>query len=260
MSRDDRTDPREIFSRSARRYLVSSDHLSGPDLDTIRQVASEQFPDVTVDVAAGAGHALRVASPFSGSCVALDLTMEMLRVARDHLVRTGLTNVLYMQSSAENLPLGAGTVSLLTCRIAPHHFPSITQFLGESVRVLEPEGRCIIIDSISPEDPQCDRFINETERLRDPSHIRSHTLKQWLELFDKTGLEVISVELFERIHPFTEWAARTGLGEEGVDALEKRFRTAPEVIREKFKVKMDDAGKVCSYTDEKGIFVVKKAI
>jgi ubiquinone/menaquinone biosynthesis C-methylase UbiE len=255
---DDRSDPRNTFSHSADRYLLSTDHQYGPDLEMIKHVASQQFPAVTVDVATGAGHALRAASPFSGFCVALDLTLEMLQVANEHLTGAGLVNVQYIQSTADHLPLGEGVVSFLTCRIAPHHFPSIPGFLDEVARVLDPEGRGIIIDSVAPEETESGRFINEVERLRDPSHIRSHTLRQWLDFFEKTGFMTISVDLFERNHPFQEWAARTGLDEDGIRTLEERFKAAPLDIRKKFKVELDDEGKVFSYTDEKGIFVVKK--
>lgn len=251
-------DPRKIFSQSAHRYLVSTDHQSGPDLETIRQVASKQFPALTVDVATGAGHALRAACPFSVSCAALDLTGEMLQVAREYLVKSGLENVQFIQSYADSLPLAGGTVSLLTCRIAPHHFPSIPGFLKEVRRVLEPDGRCIIIDSIVPEKAECDRFINDVERLRDPSHIRSHTLRQWMEFFQTAELEMISVQQFERNHPFREWAGRTGLDEGSVMELEKIFKTAAPDVRKRFKVQLDDEGRVESYTDEKGIFVGKK--
>jgi len=254
----DRSDPRDTFSHSAVRYLSSTDHQSGPDLEMIRQVASQRFPSVTVDVATGAGHALRAACPFSGSCAALDLTMEMLQVAREHLTGAGFANVRFIQSTAEDLPLPESTVSLLTCRIAPHHFQSVPGFLDEVARVLEPEGQCVIIDTISPEESESDRFINEVEQQRDPSHIRSHTFRQWLDFFEKAGLETTSVEFFERNHPFVEWAARTGLNEDGIKALEKRFQTASPDIREKFKVQLDDEGKVSSYTDEKGIFLLKK--
>jgi ubiquinone/menaquinone biosynthesis C-methylase UbiE len=255
---DDDTDPRLTFSHSAERYLISTDHQSGSDLEVIRQVASQQSPAVTVDVATGAGHALAAAGPFSKSCVAVDLTMEMLQVTREHLFGAGLANVQFIQSAADHLPLANSTASLLTCRIAPHHFPSVPGFLDEVVRVLEPEGRCVIIDSVVPEEADIDRFINEIERLRDPSHVRSHTLKQWLNLFEKTGFETISVQLFERIHPFQEWAARTGLDEDGIRALEEKFQQASPDIQEKFKVQLDDECKVDSYTDEKGIFVLKK--
>jgi ubiquinone/menaquinone biosynthesis C-methylase UbiE len=238
---DDRNDPRNTFSRSADRYLISTDHQFGPDLEMIRQVASQQFPAVTVDVATGAGHALRAAGSFSGSCAALDLTMEMLQVAKEHLTSAGLANVQFIQSTADHLPLAEDTVSFLTCRIAPHHFPSVPDFLDEVARVLKPEGQGVIIDSVAPEDSRSDRFINEIERLRDPSHLRSHTLRQWLGFFQNAGLKTISVELFERSHPFREWAQRTGLDEDGVRALETRFMEASRDIRDKFKVKLDDA-------------------
>ncbi len=51
---------------------------------------------------------------------------------------------------------------------------------------------------------------------------------------------------------------RTGLDEDGIRTLEERFQQASPDIRVKFKVQLDDEGKVDSYTDEKGIFVVKK--
>ena len=69
------SDPRKSFSGSAGKYLASTDHRSGPDLEVIRLVASQLLPLVTVDVAAGAGHALRAASPFSGSGIAVDLLL-----------------------------------------------------------------------------------------------------------------------------------------------------------------------------------------
>ena len=255
---DERSDPRNTFSHSADRYLISTDHQFGPDLERIRQVASQQFPAVTVDVATGAGHALRAASPFSGSCAALDLTMEMLQVAKEHLTLAGLANAQFIQSTADHLPLAEDTVSFLTCRIAPHHFPSVPDFLDEVARVLEPEGQSVIIDSVAPEDSRSDRFINEIERLRDPSHLRSHTLRQWLGFFENAGLKTITVELFERSHPFREWAQRTGLDEEGIRALENRFLEASPEIRERFKVHLDNGGRVESYTDEKGIFLIKR--
>lgn len=254
----DRRDPRETFSGSAVKYLVSTDHKSGPDLEFIRLVASQMFPLVTLDVAAGAGHALKAAYPFSGSGIAMDLTMKMLLTARDHLARTGLKEPFFIQSAADSLPLAHDAVSLLTCRIASHHFPSVPGFLEEVVRVLEPRGRAVIIDSIAPEDANCARFINKAEKLRDPSHVRSHTLRSWLAYFQTADLEIISVELFERTHPFQEWVVRTGLDDEGLMAVENMFREAPSDIRERFKVRLDADGRVLSYTDEKGIFLLKK--
>lgn len=188
----------------------------------------------------------------------MDLTMEMLKTARDHLAGTALQNLLFIQSTADSLPLADGTVSFITCRIAPHHFPSIPGFLDEVVRALKPAGQAVIVDSIAPEDAAFARFINEVEKQRDPSHAHTHSLKQWLAMFEAANLDVLSVELFERTHPFREWASRTGLDEEGIMAVGDMFLGAPEDIRERFKVRETREGKVESYTDEKGIFILKK--
>ncbi len=250
-------DPRTTFSNSAERYLASSDHGTGPDLDLIRKVAGRLFPALTVDVATGAGYALRAAGPLSGRCLALDLTMEMLQVARGHLTRIGIADLRLVQSSAESMPLADGCANLLTCRIAPHHFLSIKTFLGEVNRVLDGDGRAVIIDSVVPDDPEFDRFLNEVERQRDPSHARSSTVGEWTELIALAGLDVVTFELFSRTHPFDEWARRVGLDDEGVRSLERRFLEASPHVREQFQVLVTD-GKVESYTDDKGIWVLKK--
>jgi SAM-dependent methyltransferase len=182
--------------------------------------------------------------------------MEMLQVTRGHLTRMGITDLDLVQSSAENMPLATGCAHLLTCRIAPHHFSSIKTFLDEVSRVLDRDGRAVIIDSVVPADPESDRFLNEVERQRDPSHVRSNTVSEWTELIAMAGLEVVTFELFSRTHPFDEWARRVGLDDKGVRSLERRFLKASPRVREQFQVQVMD-GKVVSYTDEKGMWVIK---
>lgn len=254
----DSSDPRDTFSGSAERYLASSDHISGPDLDAVRTVASDLSPDLTVDVASGAGHALRAAAPWSRYCVATDLTVEMLQVARDHLAGAGFYDTGYVLSAARELPFADSTVSLLTCRIAPHHFESVPDFLAEVTRVLADQGRAVIIDSLVPDDDQCDRFINTVERLRDPSHVRSHRLDQWLVFFENARLETVTTEIFSRVHPFSEWAGRTGRDQKEIETVKTRFLKAPPRIRERFQIVVEEGEDVVSYTDEKGIFILKR--
>ena len=258
MTADDVRDPRETFSGSAERYLASTDHGTGPDLALIEKVARELAPSLTVDVATGAGYALKAAAPMSGFCLALDLTMEMLKVTRKHLDASGIGKLGAVQSSAEMMPLGNSTVKLLTCRIAPHHFPSLPPFLAEVRRVLDSEGQAVIIDSVVPEDPECDRFLNAVERQRDPSHMRSYAAGEWKQLIEEAGLEILFFDTFCRTHPFQEWAKRVGLEDAGVKALEERFLKAPSHIRDQFRIVVME-GKVISYTDEKGMWVLKPA-
>ncbi|UCG37995.1 MAG: class I SAM-dependent methyltransferase [bacterium] len=256
----DGSDPRDTFSRSAERYLHSTEHRSGPDLEVIRKAAAGSFPALVLDVASGAGHALRAAAPYSGVCIAADLTMEMLRVTKAHLDGLGLGPVLCVQSGAEALPLADGRAGLVTCRIAPHHFASVPPFLREVARVLAPEGQFILVDSLAPAgDTECDSFINKVERFRDPSHVRSYTSVQWEGFFRDAGLRILLSEVFEKTHVFREWAGRVGLDEEGIRALERMFAEAPARVRRRFKVRQGSGGSVTSYTDEKGMWILKKS-
>lgn len=247
-------DPRKTFSRSARRYLKSTDHRSGPDLDLIREIASEIMPSLTLDVATGVGHAVRSAAPFSARCAVLDVTMEMLSVAGEHLAGVGLEHVNYIVGSAESLPIRDRCVDLLCCRIACHHFRDLPSFLAGVNRVLTVKGRFVIIDSIVPDERESDTFMNRVERLRDPSHVRSRTLAQWRSLLADSGLSVDREKIFERKHPFREWVDRVGLPEVRRQLLEDSFRSAPDGVKEKFRIELDAEGKILSYTDEKVIF------
>ena len=251
-------DPRKTFSGSAERYFKSTDHQTGPDLEFIRKTARGQMPAVTVDVATGPGHALRAAGPFSGICLAFDITLEMLQVARNHLSGAGLKHVRYLQARAHELPLSDDSADLLTCRIACHHFPSVPGFLSEVRRVLKPDGTFIMIDSIVPSEPDASSFLNRVERLRDPSHVRSYSLKQWKGLFLEEEFVVGTVETFPRTHPFREWGERVGLKGVGLETLEAVFRDVPAEMKKTFRIEVGPDGAVASYTDEKAIFSVSR--
>jgi ubiquinone/menaquinone biosynthesis C-methylase UbiE len=104
--------------------------------------------------------------------ILLDLTLPMLHVARRAAARRGLVPLGFLVVDAETLPLIDHSVSLVTYRIAPHHFADVTAFVGEVARVLVPGGHVLLIDSLSPADRELDEQVNELERRRDPSHVR----------------------------------------------------------------------------------------
>jgi SAM-dependent methyltransferase len=250
-------DPRDTFSRSAGRYLESSDHQAGPDLELISSTAEKMRPGITLDIACGAGHALLAAAQYSGLCLAADLTLEMLKVTRTHLEKKGVASLACLQSTAEFLPLATGSVSLVTCRIAPHHFSSVPSFLFEVERVLAEDGTAIVIDSIVPDEPFADMFLNTAEAFRDPSHVRTSRVSEWAAFIHAAGFRMETIEIFDRRHAFDEWARRVLEDEKKVAELETYFLEAPSEILDVYRIEIE-GDKVVSYTDEKGIFVLKK--
>lgn len=137
--------------------------------------------------------------------VGLDLTpamgAEFMRQARAQ----GFPRIQFVVGMVETLPFPDGAFHWVTCRRAAHHFPHPPRALAEMRRVLAPGGRLGIADMIAPADPEAARFLNELERIRDPSHQRALGLEEWREQMYGAGLSVISVEVVEEIQPWEQW-------------------------------------------------------
>ena len=52
--------------------------------------------------------------------------------------------------------------------------------------------------------------VEEAEKLRDPTHVRSYTEAEWRALLEAAGLEVEQVESFEKRRALEDWLARSG--------------------------------------------------
>jgi hypothetical protein len=86
----------------------------------------------------------------------------------------------------------------------------------------------------------------QSERLRDPTHVRNYTEDEWVEFLTGAGLEVEQRQLFEKEHPLEDWLARTGC--EGDEA---------ERVRELLADRMTDDGK--AWTDVKLVLKARKS-
>jgi ubiquinone/menaquinone biosynthesis C-methylase UbiE len=89
---------------------------------------------------------------------------------------------------ATALPFPDDTFDLFTVRAAPHHFPDIHGFLAEAFRVLRPGRDAVFIDCSSPL-PARD-LLHQVEVRRDPAHILSLTLEEWVQQVEHAGFEI----------------------------------------------------------------------
>jgi SAM-dependent methyltransferase len=218
------------------------------------ELANPLPTDRLLDLATGGGHVARTFAPLVASVVASDLTPEILGHAGRYLADQGLANVETAIVDAEAIPFPDATFDLVTCRIAPHHFPNPDRFVAESARVLRPGGRFVLVDSTVPEGKIGD-FYNRFELLRDPSHVRSLTVEEWLALLiGAAGLRVDAVESFTKRHDFADWTGRSGMTGDDRARLERMMLDAGDDIRDQFKVEIED-GRLAGFTDTKTLFV-----
>jgi len=248
---------REVFAPVAKRYRESADHIDADDREILLSRLHLKPSHVVLDVATGGGHTAVAICRQVHLAVASDITPEMLREARKLAAERGCVRLLYIAGDAQELPFRDGAFDRVLCRIAPHHFPDIRGAIREIVRTTRPGGLVGIIDSVVPDDPPLDGFLNGIERVRDPSHVRSYRIEEWVTFLTEGGLSLTHVSAAWKEHPFPEWVARTGRSPVVQRQVEEMFLSAFPRAKEYFRVRIED-GRVASYSDEKGIFVGKK--
>lgn len=240
-------------------YVKSVGHATGSDLGRMVEVSGATPETRMLDIATGGGHVARAFAPHVGSVLATDLTPEMIAHAEQAFRDWELDNVTTGIADAEDLPYDDATFDLVTCRIAPHHFPNVDAFVREVHRVLVPGGTFLLVDSTVPEGERGD-FFNRFEKLRDPSHVRSLTVGEWRGLLEDARFTVSEVETFTKTHDFADWTSRSRTSDEGVAELSRMLVDADATTREDFSVTIspDDPGRVLSFMDTKTLFVARK--
>lgn len=248
----------EQFGATADHYVASTSHATGDDLPRMVELAVPRPTDRLLDIATGGGNVARTFSPYLADVVASDLTPRMLAAAEADFARLGFTNARMAEADAEALPFGDESFEIVTCRIAPHHFPHPDRFIAEAARVLVPGGRFLLVDStVLPGD--VGDFWNRFEATRDPSHVRSLTVDEWSNLIRECGLNLRAVEPYPKRHVFADWVARADVPGEGVAALVAMLRDASPEVTATYQLEWHGK-ELIAFTDVKTLFFATKAV
>ena len=228
------------FGAHAAAYATSRVHAQGASLKRLVELIQPQADWRVLDVATAAGHTAYAFAPHVAHVTATDITPEMIPVAAKLAAERGITNVTLETADAESLPYPDGSFDLVTCRIAPHHFPHVDRFVSESVRVLRSGGILAVVDNVVPDDVTAGDYINAFEKLRDPSHGRALSVAEWLTLFNQAGLAVFHHEVAPKSMEFTPWAERMGASLETIAELRRLLLEAPESAAAFFRLTQSD--------------------
>lgn len=233
---------RQQFGANAANYATSPVHAKGASLDLLVTALDVDPGWRALDVATAAGHTAFALAPHLAEVVASDVTPEMLEVARDQAAERGLTNVTFETADAESLPFGDASFDVVTCRIAPHHFPNPDRFVAEAARVLRPGGRFGLVDNVVPDDAVAADFANDWERRRDPSHLRCLSVDEWLGLATDAGFAIVHSELVAKRMVFTTWVDNMNVAPDLRLQLLGELEDAPDSAREFLRPELGDRG------------------
>jgi ubiquinone/menaquinone biosynthesis C-methylase UbiE len=228
---------RRQFGPIASAYATSVVHAAGPDLRRLVAAARLDGHQRILDVGCGAGHTALAVASGAREVVAVDVTPEMLAVGRTLARERRLTNVLFRRADATRLPFPAASFDLVTSRYSAHHYSDPAKALAEIARVVRPGGQFLLADTVAPEAPMLDTFMNGVELLRDRSHVRNCRVSEWEGLFVSAGL---TPQLLNRSRLTLDgpgWVARSQTPEPMTETIRRLFDEATPAIRRAFTLK-----------------------
>ena len=245
------------FGRQSKEYATSVGHAFGPDLPILLEMLKPNAKMRVLDVATGAGHTAAAVAPLVAQVVATDLTAEMVAETLALFAKREIANGQAQVEDVEALSFADASFDAVTCRIAPHHFIDINKAVSEIARVLKPGGVFALEDSIAARARKLDEFINNVERLRDPTHVRAYTLAEWRRMLSANGLRIQRTRVYRKTHDIADWIMRAGIDEQAQESVYAAFAAAPKPVRDHYKLKFTD-GRATHFTDDKIILRATK--
>lgn len=117
-----------------------------------------------VDLGTGTARMLEVLAPMIASGIGIDLSRDMLALARTNLERAGLTHCMVRQGDITQVPLPAASADTVTIHQVLHYAADPAAVVAEAARILRPGGQVLVVD-FAPHDQEALRDHHAHRRL-----------------------------------------------------------------------------------------------
>ena len=236
------------FGAVARNYATSKVHAQGEDLPVLLDLARLTGQEYVLDAGCGPGPVTLLMAPQARAVTAIDFTSAMLDIARESAAARQLDNVSFQLNGLEDFHAPDAAFDRVVTRFSAHHWPDPLKVLSRFREVVGPDGYLLHSDVMASEVPVLDTFLQAAEILRDPSHVRDHTSRQWQEMCRAAGFEPRMVHSWPLRLEFGPWVKRMATTPARIAALHQLFNGAGADVRAAF-----DVGADCSFTVPCGI-------
>jgi len=156
-----------------------------------------------LDVGTGTGRMLEVLAPRFRQAHGIDLSREMLAVARANLERANLDNCSIRHADMYRLPFGEASFDAVTIHQVLHYAEEPAEAIAEAARVLRPGGVLLVVD-FAPHDLENLRSEHAHRRLGfDDSEVGAWCAAAGLEAEDIVHLPggPLTVTVWKASHP-----------------------------------------------------------
>ena len=164
-------------------------------------VADLHEGETVLDLGSGAGadvliSARRVGQ--TGRAIGLDMTDEMLALARANAAEAGVANVEFLKGYLEDVPLADGTVDVVISNCVINLAADKRRVIAEAARVLRPGGRLAVSDVIA--DTDMDRATREDMEQWTGCIAGALTRGQFEAMLADEGLVDVEIRETHRVH------------------------------------------------------------
>jgi arsenite methyltransferase len=165
-------------------------------------VADLNEGETVLDLGSGAGADVLISARRvgpSGHAIGLDMTDEMLELARANAAEAGVENVEFLKGYIEDIPLPDASVDVVISNCVINLAGDKQRVIAEAARVLRPGGRFAVSDVIADED------MDEATRADMAAYTGciagALTEAEFRAALDAAGLTDVEILETHRVHP-----------------------------------------------------------
>ncbi len=121
-----------------------------------------------IDIGTGTGRMLKLLGPHADQncAVGIDISPDMLAVARSNLHAAGLGKVMVRRANMYGLPYPDSSFDTVTMDHVLYQAEDSQRALREAARILRPDGQLLLVDFSAPENDVRDKAVVSDEQLR----------------------------------------------------------------------------------------------
>jgi ArsR family transcriptional regulator len=181
----------DYFSRNAGTWdQIRSLHVPDRAVEAglVDLVGKRPFQSM-LDLGTGTGRLLEIFAPLYRRGIGIDLSREMLSVARANLEKAGVTHAQVRLGDIFAPPVERDGFDLVTMHQVLHYLDDPARAIREAARLLRPSGRLIVVDFA----PHALEFLRDEH-----AHLRlGFPDKQIADWFAEAGLDLDDTRAFE---------------------------------------------------------------
>ena len=164
-------------------------------------VADLHEGETVLDLGSGAGADVLISARRvgpSGRAIGLDMTDEMLELARANARQAGVKNAEFLEGYIEDIPLPDGSVDVVISNCVINLSADKRTVLAEAARVLRPGGRFAVSDVIA--DPDMDEATRADMQQWTGCVAGALTREEFEQALADAGLTDIEIRETHRVH------------------------------------------------------------